>query len=386
MQPAIRHHLVEGKSILIWLPDVDDPTKFSQVTRRSNDPNFDGIVTAVREGGLDLVRSMVDIKNRVKQLTSGRVTVRDDGVYFDDVRQGGLIVDRILNMANRGAEGALYLMRFMERLSKSPHFHVKAGDLFSFIDACDCPLTEDGCFIGFKFINKDFTDCYTGTIDNSVGATPSMPRNEVDDDRNRDCSYGLHVCSKSYLGSWTRSDGRRLMAVKVAPEDVVCVPLKYDNNKIRTCGYTVIQELEDWDTEIVDPYIVPADTRLVGVVGAAEPVFDTTVAEAAPIPLVSSAPPPLANVPVIEEDFEDEDEDDEDWAEAEDFEAEAQEEAEEESKPDYSQKLNETTREKFVRLLPQLFEGSITLTALAKQFGISRRQAGRIRDQEANKD
>jgi hypothetical protein len=103
------------------------------------------------------------------------------------------------------------------------------------------PLAQDGRFMAYKRIKDNWTDCCTGSIDNSVGAKVSMPRQEVDDDPAKTCSSGLHACAKEYLRSFI---GDRLIAIAIDPKDVVCVPHDYNNTKMRVCAYEVVNELD----------------------------------------------------------------------------------------------------------------------------------------------
>ena len=122
-------------------------------------------------------------------------------------------------------------------------------ELYLFLEACELPITEDGHFIAYKIVKNDYKDIYSGTLDNSIGKTVSMPRNAVDDDRNRTCSAGLHFCSKDYLshyGSGSRSNDRCIL-VKINPADVVSIPADYNNAKGRTWQYTVVGEVKDSD-------------------------------------------------------------------------------------------------------------------------------------------
>jgi hypothetical protein len=66
-----------------------------------------------------------------------------------------------------------------------------------------------------------------------------MARNSVNDNPEETCSHGLHVCSEGYT-----KFGDRLMLVAVNPADVVSVPIDYNASKMRTCRYTVFQEIE----------------------------------------------------------------------------------------------------------------------------------------------
>jgi hypothetical protein len=93
-------------------------------------------------------------------------------------------------------------------------------------------------------------DCASNTFDNSPGKTVTMPRNQVDEDDQRTCSAGLHVCSKSYIGHFG-SGSDRIVSVKVHPRDVVSIPVDYNDAKMRTCGYVVLEDVTDrWGSEL----------------------------------------------------------------------------------------------------------------------------------------
>ena len=70
--------------------------------------------------------------------------------------------------------------------------------LGNFLRHNNFPLTEDGCFLGYKAINPDWTDIHSGEIDNSIGTTVTMPRAEVTFDPELACSAGLHVGTYEY--------------------------------------------------------------------------------------------------------------------------------------------------------------------------------------------
>jgi len=131
------------------------------------------------------------------------------------------------------------LVLFMENLMSNPSKR-SVTELYGFLEKNNLPITSDGHFLAYKKVRKDFKDCNTGTMDNSVGQVVSMERNEVDDDQNRTCSTGLHFCSQNYLNHF---GGERTVIVKINPRDVVSIPTDYDNSKGRASRYEVIGEL-----------------------------------------------------------------------------------------------------------------------------------------------
>jgi hypothetical protein len=131
------------------------------------------------------------------------------------------------------------LVLFMENIMLNPSARA-VNELYGFLERNNLPITPDGYFLAYKKVRDSYLDCYSGTIDNSVGQTPSMQRNKVDDDKDRTCSYGLHFCSKEYLRSF---GGSRTMILKINPRDVVSIPTDYNFSKGRACAYEVIGEL-----------------------------------------------------------------------------------------------------------------------------------------------
>jgi hypothetical protein len=158
------------------------------------------------------------------------------------------------------------LTRFLEKLMQNPS-RTAVNELYDWLERTSLPISEDGCFLAYKKVNRDFFDFYTGKVSNKLASlmttdelatyprtvgnvttevvdgvtTLSMPRNQVDDVRDRTCSYGLHFCSLSYLPSYHGGEGRVLI-VKINPADVVSIPSDYDFAKGRTCRYEVIGE------------------------------------------------------------------------------------------------------------------------------------------------
>jgi hypothetical protein len=98
--------------------------------------------------------------------------------------------------------------------------------------------------LAYKKVRDDYLDIHSGTMDNSVGQIVEMERNEVDDDKDRTCSAGLHFCSKDYLPHFGSGDGNRVVILKINPRDVVSIPSDYNNAKGRACRYEVIDEME----------------------------------------------------------------------------------------------------------------------------------------------
>jgi hypothetical protein len=132
------------------------------------------------------------------------------------------------------------MVQFMENLMQNPSKRA-VTELYGFLEKNSLPITPDGHFLAYKRVRFDYKDCHTGTMDNSVGKVVEMERNNVDDDKDRTCSTGLHFCSQSYLGHF---GGERIVIVKINPRDVVSIPSDYNDSKGRACQYEVVDEID----------------------------------------------------------------------------------------------------------------------------------------------
>jgi hypothetical protein len=216
-------------------------------------PSHDGLVDAIYAGDEALVRELADVRTHIKNKTLGRVEIRDNAIFLAGRQVTGRLVNRILEMVARGSEAVDGYIRFLDNLYRNPSKRA-VDELWGFIEACDLPVTPTGKLLAYKKVRLDYTDIHSGTFDNSIGATPTMPRNEVDEDKDRTCSQGLHFCSYSYLPHFGSYGGDRVMVVEVDPADVVAVPADYKNAKARACAYTVVGEIEDWRSTQITPF------------------------------------------------------------------------------------------------------------------------------------
>jgi hypothetical protein len=108
-------------------------------------------------------------------------------------------------------------------------------------------VTEDGCFLAYKTVNSDYTDKYSGTVDNTPGTKPDrMKRSQVDDNPRNHCSKGYHVGALGYAGpgGWYNSPNDIVLICKVNPADVVSVPDDHSCQKMRCCYYEPVGEFQ----------------------------------------------------------------------------------------------------------------------------------------------
>jgi hypothetical protein len=233
----------------MMFPYIYDPTNHSltviidneQFTlNRETHPNFDKVIDAIRSNDSERARQLIDITAAVSYYAKGFLEVKNGDVYWDDKPFHNSLTDRLMEMLRQEIP-VEPLVEFLHNLKKNPSKRA-VDELYDFLECNSLPITPDGCFLAYKKVRNDYKDIHSGTMDNSVGKVVEMTRNEVDEDKNRTCSSGLHFCSLAYLPYFGNSHGDRVVIVKINPRDVVSIPADYDNAKGRCCRYEVVGE------------------------------------------------------------------------------------------------------------------------------------------------
>lgn len=255
--------ILSGKSVSFTGKDGS----LKQVSRDS--VNFTDVINELRKGELadlevlaELAKPIVKVEREIRAafenapitrnyLHKRTVVVMRDGVFLDGVQMHGVLVDRMLEMVALDLPlGGM--IRFMENLYMNPS-ETARDELYLWLEGGDLPITDDGHFLAYKYVNQNYRDCYSGKFDNSPGKIVQLAgRHEVDPIRDNLCSHGLHFCSKSYLGSY--SHGKFIVLVKINPADVVSIPSDYNNAKGRTWRYEVLRDVTaDYQTKVWAP-------------------------------------------------------------------------------------------------------------------------------------
>lgn len=222
-----------------WNADKDHPGFVAAFALLSQSINVD---YATEQKLVRKARDTINIERAVKEFVKGDVRIADGSLFYQDIELRSGLVDRILAAMNAGEDFEFFLP-FLENLLENPS--PKAVQrLFDFLVANDIEITKDGYFVGWKIVRSDYTDCRTGTFDNSPGKVVKMPRSRVDDNDNQTCSSGLHVCSKGYIGHFGGRDSK-VVSVKVHPRDVVSIPVDYNDAKMRACQYEVVSDVTE---------------------------------------------------------------------------------------------------------------------------------------------
>jgi hypothetical protein len=219
-------------------------------------PNFKKIVAGLRSGlDEDELAGLIQTNLKKEIAKAVGVEFKEDGMILMDgesVSDALIVRYRFMIENDFPLEG---FKLFVQNLAQNPSKNSRK-ELYGFLEACTLPITEDGHFLAYKRVNRNYTDCHSGTFDNHIGKIVKMPREQVNANRNETCSTGLHVCSRSYLGHYS---GDRIVVVKVNPKDVVSVPDDYNNAKMRVCRYEVVSELKNEDRDAIQDLAVKAE-------------------------------------------------------------------------------------------------------------------------------
>ena len=225
------------------------------VIQKDIDPRFHEILAAVRNDDEDEVRRLIS-EGEVKL---GKLKVSRKGVKFDTKTLHPAFAKAYLYAAEAD-KSAIEL--FFKNVTENPNKDSQA-DLANFLLRNALPITDRGTFLAYRYVNDKFYDCHTGTMDNMIGNTVEMARENCDSDREVTCSRGLHVCHYSYLAN----GGDVHLVVEINPRDVVAVPTDYNGAKMRVCRFRVLSTVDHFATKLgafADPLQTVPYVRMAG--------------------------------------------------------------------------------------------------------------------------
>jgi len=253
--------------------------KGKPVAVSKSDKHFDEVVDALKKGADETEVTAILEAELVRLTAATRLTddieIKGGELLFQGEVINNTLSNRILAMVEEGFN-LTPMVAFMTNLMTNPSSRV-VNQLYAFLEKGKNAITEDGHFLAYKAVRKDFKDIHSGTFDNSIGQVVSIPRRKVDEDPNRTCSYGLHVCSFDYLPHFAHADGH-IMICKVNPADVVAIPADYNDTKMRVCSYAVIGEYEDYYDRSTKSDVLAGTSVLNGSGTAADYPFEVNVA------------------------------------------------------------------------------------------------------------
>ena len=210
--------------------------------------NFSKIYSLVSENinnlNLDIfnqVKKLADIRGYLAEWSKGSLEVDSDNhMFFKGMKVPPSLTYKLLQVAESESLGLSAWYNFLQKLSDTSHEDTYSR-LHEFLRHNNITINDEGNVLAWKVVTADFKDCYTRSLDNSVGATVSIPRQSVEHNVNRTCSRGLHACAFSYVEHFGGNDSR-LVLVEIDVRDIVSVPTDYDGAKVRCCKYKVLHD------------------------------------------------------------------------------------------------------------------------------------------------
>ena len=243
----------------------------------SDHANFGKIRDAIKSGDFDSIPALADVRSSVRKWlgTDPDFTLVGDRVMYLGVAYTDAITNKVLAMIDAG-HSPDPIFKFLRKVELNPSATARA-ELLLFCTANGFLIDTEGNIIAYKSVSSTFHDIHSGTVCYKPAAlmdvgeraavnvsgpcgreknvvvrvvdgqtVVSMPRNAVDDNRDRTCSYGLHFASYEYASSWAGSSGLVLLALAVNPAHVVSIPSDYNNQKGRTAQFSVITEIKNF--------------------------------------------------------------------------------------------------------------------------------------------
>jgi hypothetical protein len=201
------------------------------------------------------------IINPISNIASKGFVIDGNNITFRGEALPQALVTKLLSIISDGLP-VEHFEKFWERLRENPSAQ-SVAELTDFLSYKELPITEEGYLIAYKGVRSDYysstgnteTRVIQGTVDetghiyNGIGEVIEVARNHVDDNRENECSFGLHCGSLDYA----RGFAPKLILVKVDPKDVVSVPKDCSFQKCRVSKYEVVSDyVDEITTSVVD--------------------------------------------------------------------------------------------------------------------------------------
>lgn len=196
-----------------------------------------------KNGFIDLDENLEDTSNWKEFFKKNGIKIENQSAK---TKEGEINISKIkhylVHDAKNSSQGVCNLIKRLTALKNEREHSVE--DILTFLEYADLPIADDGSIIAYKILNEldnAYVDVHSGNVTQHIGSYVFMSPALVNKDRTCECSQGLHIARRAYLSQF---DGDKCVLVKVAPEDVITVP-QGDPNKVRCCGYLIIEECPD---------------------------------------------------------------------------------------------------------------------------------------------
>lgn len=244
--------IIQGNNITVVIGNKPHTIAKSHIT-------YGKVVDAIKAGDWTKVADLVEPKKVVLNYGKGNVSVQGEQLFWKGKPMNNGLATRMIAML-QDEFPIEPLVNFMENLMTNPSKRA-VDELYGFLEKNSLPITPDGHFLAYKKVRNDYLDIHSGTMNNAPGMIVEMERNEVDDNKDRTCSSGLHFCSQSYLPNFGNGYDNRVVIVKINPRDVVSIPSDYNNAKGRACRYEVIGEIGNDGDQVDTAFTKPVQSN-----------------------------------------------------------------------------------------------------------------------------
>ena len=224
-----------------------------------------GVLVALKNQNFRKAADLLNKEKAIVRRSLGAFTVENGVIYHNNVAVRNVVADRIVELIDAGLP-FMPAVHFLENILQNPSMSAKEAG-YKFLELKGLPLTPEGHFLAYKVLRSDYMsktagrepvqvsrdggntwETVIGHIPNNVGNIVRIERNFVDDDREKACSYGLHVGSLGYSGPqgwfYSAESGEKIVIVDVNPRDIVSIPNDAHEEKLRVCEYRVVDNFK----------------------------------------------------------------------------------------------------------------------------------------------
>lgn len=231
---------ISNSSIVVVFPDLGKPLTISS----SYKAQYQQAINHIKNKSWAQLRQVCDIVGSIKQYTD-KVIFKNGICQFNGKELNNVVTKKIREFWQEGLP-VEPLVKFLENCLLNPS-QTAVEELYLFLEKNSFTITEDGCFVAWKAVDKNFMSFHVnpdGTHNrNKIGDVVKQDRNLCDPNRDQICAPGLHFCEFSYLSYYTSTPDNRIILVKVNPQNVTAIPSDYSNAKGRCCEYEVVAEV-----------------------------------------------------------------------------------------------------------------------------------------------
>ena len=207
----------------------------------SSNETFPAMKRALLRKQWTRVPKLISLAEKMASESFGRIHFEKGIPFYKNKPLQGYLGNKLAELYRQN-QRVSHLLKFADNLMKNPDDKT-IPEVLEFLEVSNMPITDDGCFLAYKCINKNYTDCYSGVYNNTPGETPRMPRKEANSSSRVACSDGFHFAALDYIKGGFGSSTNRVVMIKINPRDVVAIPEYKQNLKGRCWQYEVVKEL-----------------------------------------------------------------------------------------------------------------------------------------------